>query len=205
MADRHNHYEAAFEAYLRELRVPYIAVNESRRSLLPGGDSIKSLDFIVPSAGATVWLIDVKGRRFPTGQKSVQYWTNWCTRDELASLDQWEEMFGPAFQGLLVFAYWVVGSRRPLPIEQLFSFRGQTYGFLGIALEDYQAASRQRSLRWQTVTIPVVEFRNRASPVHRLLGRSWPPGLNLEPSGSADATCSCLASGATVQPSKPLG
>lgn len=183
MADRHNHYEAAFEAYLRQLRVPYIAVNETRRSLLPEGASLKSLDFIVPSAGPTVWLIDVKGRRFPTGQKNPQYWTNWCTQEELESLDQWEHMFGRSFQGLLVFAYWIVGNRSPLPAEQLFRFRDQTYGFLGIPLFDYQASSRQRSLRWQTVSIPVKEFRNRARPVCEFLGRSWPPGLCLsEPS-----------------------
>jgi hypothetical protein len=121
----------------------------------------------------------VKGRRFPTGQKSQQYWTNWCTQDELESLDQWEQMFGPSFQGLLVFAYWVVGPRMPLPEEQLFSFREQTYGFLGIPLLDYQAASRQRSRRWQTVTIPVAEFRRRARPVHEFLGRCWPPGVAL--------------------------
>ena len=179
MADRHNHYEAAFEAYLRQLRVPYIAVNESRRSLLPEGATLKSLDFLVPSPGPTIWLIDVKGRRFPTGQKNPQYWTNWCTQDELESLDQWEQMFGPSFQGLLVFAYWVVGPRMPLPEEQLFTFRDQTYGFLGIPLLDYQAASRQRSRRWQTVTIPVAEFRRCARPVHEFLGRCWPPGVAL--------------------------
>lgn len=181
MADRHNHYEAAFEAYLRELRVPYIAVNETRRSLLPEGTSIKSLDFIVPSPGATVWLIDVKGRRFPTGQKSFQYWTNWCTQDEMESLDRWEQMFGESFQGLLVFAYWVVGPRLPMPEEQLFSFREQTYGFLAIPLVDYMAASRQRSRRWQTVTMPVAEFRNGVRPVHEFIGRTWPPGIVLNP------------------------
>jgi len=178
MADRHNHYEAAFEAYLRQLRAPYIAVNEHRRSILPEGASIKSLDFIVPSAGLAVWLVDVKGRRFPTGQKTPQYWTNWCTQDELGSLDQWEQMFGLSFRGLLVFAYWVLAEKTPLPPEQLFCFRDQKYGFLGIPLLDYQAASRQRSPRWQTVSIPVEEFRRRARPVHELLGRSWPPGLD---------------------------
>ncbi|MCS7305880.1 MAG: HYExAFE family protein [Thermoguttaceae bacterium] len=192
MADRHNHYEAAFEAYLRNLRVPYIAVNESRRSLLPEGRSLKSLDFIVPSPGPTVWLIDVKGRRFPTGQKTIQYWTNWCTKEELESLEQWEQMFGPSFRGLLVFAYWIVGQRKPLPEEQIFFFREQMYAFLGIPLLDYQASSRQRSRRWQTVTIPVSEFRSRTHPVHEFLGRSWPPGLLL-PTASSPSGADCSA------------
>ena len=31
MAKRDNHYEAAFEAYLRDRRLGYVAVDESRR------------------------------------------------------------------------------------------------------------------------------------------------------------------------------
>jgi len=46
MANRDNYYEAAFEEFLRARRLPYIAVDEARRSLIAGG-SLKSLDFIV--------------------------------------------------------------------------------------------------------------------------------------------------------------
>ena len=34
MAKRDNHYEAAFEAWLRWLRVPYVAVDEAHRAAL---------------------------------------------------------------------------------------------------------------------------------------------------------------------------
>ena len=47
---RDNHYEAAFEEYLRSRRTAYIAVDEARRSLVANG-SLKSLDFIVSSPG----------------------------------------------------------------------------------------------------------------------------------------------------------
>ena len=50
MADRNVHYEAAFEAFLRSRRLPYIAVDEARRSLVADG-SLKSLDFIVSPPG----------------------------------------------------------------------------------------------------------------------------------------------------------
>jgi hypothetical protein len=46
MADRDNHYEVAFEEYLRSRGIPYVAVDEARRSLLSEGGSIKSLDFM---------------------------------------------------------------------------------------------------------------------------------------------------------------
>ncbi len=45
VANRDNHYEAAFEEYLRTRRLPYVAVDEARRSILSDGRSIKSLDF----------------------------------------------------------------------------------------------------------------------------------------------------------------
>ncbi|MGH7193480.1 MAG: HYExAFE family protein, partial [Candidatus Saccharimonadales bacterium] len=79
MANRDNHYEAACEAYLRSRQVPYVAVDEGRRSLLADA-SIKSLDFIVSSVKGHSWLVDVKGRRFPSGMRK-QYWKNWSTRD----------------------------------------------------------------------------------------------------------------------------
>ena len=78
MANRDNHYEAAFEEYLRGRGVPYVAVDEAKRSVLSDGTSIKSLDFIVSSPHQVTWLVDVKGRRFPSGDIQKQYWKNWC-------------------------------------------------------------------------------------------------------------------------------
>ncbi|MHC4176586.1 MAG: HYExAFE family protein, partial [Planctomycetota bacterium] len=86
VANRDNHYEAAFEQYLRSRGVPYVAVDEAKRSLLSDGASIKSLDFIVSAPGETTWLVDVKGRRFPSGDQTTQYWKNWSPREDLQSL-----------------------------------------------------------------------------------------------------------------------
>jgi hypothetical protein len=74
VANRDNHYEAAFEEYLRGRGVPYVAVDEAKRSVLSDGGSIKSLDFIVSTPGPITWLVDVKGRRFPSGDIQKQYW-----------------------------------------------------------------------------------------------------------------------------------
>jgi len=74
MANRDNHYEAAFEAYLRSRGVPYVAVDEAKRSVLSDGGSIKSLDFIVSTPCQVTWLVDVKGRKFPSGDIQKQYW-----------------------------------------------------------------------------------------------------------------------------------
>jgi hypothetical protein len=177
MANRDNHYEAAFEAYLRSRGVPYVAVDEAKRSLLSSGASIKSLDFIVSAPAATTWLVDVKGRRFPSGEDQKQYWKNWSTRDDLASLAQWEQLFGSGFRGLFVFAYDVVGDRAPLPCEQLFEHRGRLYGFVAVRLGDYAAHARQISPRWDTVAMPAAEFRRLAQPLSELLGPGAPESV----------------------------
>lgn len=186
MTKRDNHYEAAFEAYLRARRIPYVAVDETRRSLGTATNaaadsseredaeqSLKSLDFIVSPRAAGEqptgsWLVDVKGRRFPTAGK--QYWRNWSTADELRSLAHWETLFAGQFQGLLVFAYNVVGDQAPLPAEELFEFRGGLYGFLGIRLDHYASWSRTLSPKWQTVHIPTAKFRALARSTDELFG-----------------------------------
>ncbi len=65
MANRDNHYEAAFEAWLQSRAIAYVAVDEAKRSRW-ADLSLKSLDFIVSLPGVQL-LIDVKGRRFPSG------------------------------------------------------------------------------------------------------------------------------------------
>jgi hypothetical protein len=163
MANRDNHYEAAFEAYLRRRRVPYVAVDEAKRSCY-GDGSIKSLDFIVSPPAGTSWLVDVKGRRFPSGEQK-QYWKNWSTRDDLVSLARWEHLFGGRFGALLVFAYNVLGEQAPLPAERLFEFRGGLYGFVGIRLRDYARHARPISPKWDTLAMNVVPFRQLAAPL----------------------------------------
>jgi len=165
--NRDNHYEAAFEEFLRARHVPYVAVDEGRRSLTDD-TSLKSLDFIVSSSTGNSWLVDVKGRRFPSGEQK-QYWKNWSTRDDLVSLSRWEKLFGERFAALFVFAYNVHGDRAPLPTEKLFEFQGSLYGFVGIRLEYYAVHARQISPSWDTVAMPVEQFRRLAQPVDALL------------------------------------
>lgn len=174
MANRDNHYEAAFEEFLRERRMAYVAVDEARRSLVAGG-SLKSLDFIVSPEGGTSWLVDVKGRRFPSGDTTQQYWRNWSTRDDLWSLAQWHRHFGQNFEPLLVFAYHLVAGRSPVPEAELFEFRGQRYGFVAIRLADYVPHARPLSTSWDTVSMSTPIFRRYARPVSQWF--SPPPAV----------------------------
>jgi len=198
MANRDNHYEAAFEAYLRGRGVPYVAVDETKRSLLANGESIKSLDFIVSSACGVKWLVDVKGRRFPSGDEQKQYWKNWSTQDDLESLASWERLFGADFRGLFVFAYDIRGDRAPLPEEQLFEYRDALYGFVGVELRHYAAYARRISPRWGTLAMSATDFCRLARPMDGFLFSKARGGVSLpsalEPLSFADGP-GCVTEG----------
>ena len=76
MADRTVHYEAAFEAFLRDRGIPCVAVDEAKRALF-ASSKLKSFDFVVYSKGGPNLLVDVKGRqlRNRTGRRGYETWT----------------------------------------------------------------------------------------------------------------------------------
>ena len=103
----------------------------------------------------------MKGRQFPTAKH--QYWRNWSTADELASLARWEELLGLRSGGLLVFAYNVVGDRAPLPADELFVYRHRLYGFVGIRLDHYTGNAKPLSQRWGHCQRSTAQFRPGAA------------------------------------------
>ena len=156
-----NHYEAAFETFLRERRIPFLAVEERHRPCLEDGSTLKNLDFVVSPSGRPSLLIDVKGRRFPGGGG---YWKHWSTRDDLWALRRWETLFGDRFSAMFVFAYQICGNRSPVAAEQLFSFRKRRYAFIAMPLSTYLPEIRLLSPRWQTFAMPTKRFRELARP-----------------------------------------
>jgi hypothetical protein len=80
MAQRRHHYEKAFEDFLRARKIPYVAVDEARKALLPEsaslqtlerdgagkviGHALKSFDFVLYGSGVNL-LAEIKGRRIP--------------------------------------------------------------------------------------------------------------------------------------------
>lgn len=164
----HVHYEAAFENFLQTLRLPYVAVDEAKKAIFRDA-RLKSFDFIVYSTGATNWLADIKGRRW-AGRKGARRpaWENWVTQADLDGLEQWQRVFGSGFAGLLVFAYWVPADSCP-PAETTHTFRGATYVFAGVPLDDYVAHARIRSPKWETMNMPAADFARFVRPMIHLL------------------------------------
>jgi hypothetical protein len=165
---RSNSYEAAFEAYLQWHRLCYVAVDETRRSFL-GASRVKNLDFIVCGASGNLLLVDVKGRRYPTGRPGRQRrtWQSWALEDDIDGLLRWEKQFGAGAQGLLVFAYHLDESvELPGDTEDLWTWRGRRYLLRAIPVGDYCQYQRMRSPSWGTVYIPTATYRELARPFH---------------------------------------
>jgi len=165
MTRRHIHYEAAFEDYVRSRGWPYVPVDEQRKAIFSGA-RVKSFDFLVYPPKRTAWLVDVKGRKFPyEGKSGRRYWENWVTRDDLEGLQRWKGVFGDDFEPLLVFVYWLCGTIVREPTPEMHAFRGEYYAFLGISASDYAAHARNRSPKWDTVTLPNQTFRELVRPL----------------------------------------
>ncbi len=171
--DRSNHYEAAFEGYLQEHRLCYVAVDETRRATL-GELRVKSLDFVVYGAGGSRLVVDVKGRRFPGGppDRPRRVWESWSTLEDIDGLERWARLFGRDYQGLLVFAYHLAPSvELPDDTPDVWWWRGRRYLLRAVRAADYRREMRVRSPKWGTVHLPTPAFRKLVRPLsHFTLG-----------------------------------
>jgi hypothetical protein len=171
MANRSNHYEAAFEAFVRSLRIPCVAIDEAKRAFVGDDDeAVKNPDFLLyPRCGPNL-VVEVKGKRGKNA-RGRRPWENWVTTDDLNGLARWHEMFGPGFLPILVFAYAEPLQPFPLPRDNgAFEFRGRDYRFWAVGLDQYIAHLRSRGPAWKAVAMARSQFRRRVRPL-----REWMP------------------------------
>lgn len=168
MARRSNHYEAAFEAYVRALRVPCVAVDEAKRAIF-GEEGVKNPDFLLYPRFAANLVVEVKGKR-SKNSRGRRDWENWVTTDDLDGLVRWQSMFGPGFRAILAFVYADSPQPFPLPRENgAFEFRGMEYRFWAVGLDDYVAHLRSRGPAWKAVAMARRAFRRRVRPLSEWL------------------------------------
>lgn len=171
MAQRRHHYERAFERYLRANRIPYIAVDEAKKALLPesrgvsspGPESLKSFDFVVYRRPRNL-LLDVKGRRIASRRGGTARLDPWVTEEDIESLDAWARLFGAAFVPAFVFCGWCDACPAGALFEEIFEHEGRWYALRAATLADYRAEMRPRSARWRTVCVPARRFEAISAP-----------------------------------------
>ncbi|HEY3789478.1 MAG TPA: HYExAFE family protein [Urbifossiella sp.] len=173
--NRDNHYEKAFEWYLRERGAAVVPIVEARRSYLDR-DEIKSPDFIVVGPHESRLVVDVKGRQFPSlsAGKPRKTWQNWSTAGDIDGLARWSGRFGGGFQGILAFIYHVLPSvQLPSDTPDLFTYRERLYLARGVEVAEYREHMKARSPKWCTVDLPTATFRRIVKPFTEFL--SSPP------------------------------
>jgi hypothetical protein len=165
MADRNVHYEAAFEAFLRDKGIPCVAVDEAKRALFANA-KLKSFDFVVYSKNGPNLLIDVKGRQL-RNRSSRKGFETWATEQDVNDLMQWEGVFGEGYKALLTFIYWI---DPPLQAEPgMYMHRNRWYLLMAIDLAEYRNHMRRRSAKWETVSLAAEDFRSLARPIESWL------------------------------------
>jgi len=185
MAQRRHHYETAFEDYLRAKRIPYVAVNEARKALLPpdaeftarpsrasqaGGSappSLKCFDFVVYSDRGNL-LIDIKGRKVArrrrptTGSALVAAprsgLESWVTQEDIDSMTRWRTLFGEGFDAAFVFVYWCDDQPPDGLFQEVFEHRGRWYAVRSVRMDAYVSSMKPRSQKWRTVHVPSRDF-----------------------------------------------
>ena len=166
--DRSNHYEAAFEAYLQWHRLCYVAVDETRRAML-GEAPVKSLDFIVYGgrAAACWWTSRAAASRPGRRASRAASGSAGPRAEDVDGLERWAELFGPGYQGLLVFTYHLLPTvDLPDDTDDLWTWRGRRYLFRAVPAADYRRHMRVRSP-------PLGDRRRCRTPVFRDLVRPF--------------------------------
>jgi hypothetical protein len=194
--NRDNHYEAAFEAFLRGRGVGFVPVDEARRSYLDAAE-VKSPDFIIVGPADANLVVDVKGRQFPIGRAHPpnKSWQNWVQVADVDGLTRWTDRFGGGFRGVLAFLYHILPTVTLHPeTPDLFTFRDRLYLARGVDVRDYREHMTPRSPSWDTVHVPMADFRRIVRPFSEFLKQ-----VDRGPTGP-DAN-----GGRRESPSNPIG
>jgi hypothetical protein len=181
VTQRRHHYEAAFEDFLRSSRIPYVAVDEAKKALLPESasprlevhradvdraSSVKSFDFVIYGESQNL-LLEVKGRRVSPRTLAASARSrleNWVTQDDVDSLATWGSLFGQGFEPAFVFVYWCEEQPPDALFQEIFESRGRWYALRCVLLSDYRANMKVRSPRWRTVDIASSRFEQISQP-----------------------------------------
>ncbi len=164
-----NHYERAFENWLIENRVEFVAMDEQKRAAF-GKSNIKSFDFLIYLPDGRIIIAEVKGRSFKgTTLANLAGLECWVTTEDVDGLSAWQEVFGEEHKALFVFAYRIENVDVDLDGRAAFDFDGNRYVFFAVGLDDYRKFMKRRSPKWQTVTLPAENFRAVAVPIDELL------------------------------------
>jgi hypothetical protein len=144
LVKRNVHQEVAFEHYIRDKDVSYVAIDEAKRPLAID----KNFDFLVFTK-TKVLVVDVKGKQIPYIGKGGFPWETWIHSKDLTGLRQWEDMFKSLLncpvESLLVFVYLINDKSYIKDFQTIYKYHGNTYGIVGITITEFEKNKKVRS------------------------------------------------------------
>ncbi|MEM6756302.1 MAG: HYExAFE family protein, partial [Planctomycetota bacterium] len=89
--------------------------------------------------------------------------------DDVTSMQKWAGIFGGGFEPAFAFLFWCDRQPPDALFLDVFEFGDRWYAVLATRLADYTPAMRDRSAKWDTVSVPARAFDRIAVPLHELL------------------------------------
>jgi hypothetical protein len=164
-----NHYEQAFESWLSCSNIQHTVIDERKRSAL-GRANLKSFDFLLYPPNGRIIIAEVKGRAFKgTSFAGLAGFECWVTADDVDSLANWQQVFGPTHTAVFVFAYKIENIDVDFDGRDAFDYNADRYVFFAVTLDDYRRFMKLRSPKWKTLTLPAHKFRDCAVQIQELL------------------------------------
>jgi len=168
-----NLYEAAFENWLRDNRIQYIPIDQSKKAAFERA-KIKSFNFLVYPANnqpaERPVIAEVKGRKFKgTTFAKLAGFECWVTADDVEGLAGWQKVFAQQHLAVFVFAYRIEKIDVDFDGREAFECDGGRFIFFAVSLDDYRRFMKLRSPKWRTVTLPAEDFRKCAVQIEQLL------------------------------------
>ncbi len=111
--------------------------------------------------------MDLKGRKSAGTDPTAVRQKNWVTRSDIDGLLAWQRVFGPDYEAVLVFAYWLAafGDEPDAIRKDGLTFGGRRYSFWLVSVDEYARHQQQLSPRWRTVSVPRAAFRQISRPI----------------------------------------
>ena len=133
-----NEYEQAFESWLVDNRVQYIAVDQHKRRIF-SRSRVKSFDFLLYRPGAGPIIAEVKGRLFKGASLANSTGLEcWVTMDDVRGLIRWEQVFDDSSEAAFIFAYKFENIDVETDGREIYDCDENKYIFYAVGLDDYR-------------------------------------------------------------------
>jgi len=164
-----NHYKRAFSNWLDENHIHHIAMDQEKRAAF-GKSKIKTFDYLLYPPNQQIFVAELKGRKFRgTTFEKLKGLQCWVTMDDVSSLTNWQKVFGPTHTCIFVFSYKIEKADVDYDGREIHRFQNNKYTFFAVKLSDYCKYMKQRSPKWQTVSLSAKDFRNSAVQMQNLI------------------------------------